>query len=185
MCTQNCASSATEVQRASGHSRDAITRLAESDASPACAASLHVLPYLNGERTPQWARATGAIIGLRPGTLEDSGRLYRAAIEGSTFALLHGMNKCAFVAHAELPVIRTPKGLAARHYVSYAFCSYDVSRYFTCMPSCMLSDGGAHVMSDLVWKILWMSQVVSHQLQSSFACPSLKLSDRSGWPRPV
>lgn len=54
-----------------------------------------MLPYLIGERTPPWPQATGAFLGLRPGMLARPGLLYRAALEGSTFALADGIRLCA------------------------------------------------------------------------------------------
>ena len=48
------------------------------------------MPYLAGERTPNWPHATGTLLGLRPGSLRP-GLLYRAALEGATFGLLAGV----------------------------------------------------------------------------------------------
>jgi xylulokinase len=48
------------------------------------------LPYITGERTPNWPHASGGILGIRPGTLQRPGLLYRAALEGATFSLLAG-----------------------------------------------------------------------------------------------
>ena len=50
------------------------------------------LPYLTGERTPNWPHATGVLHGIRPGSLRP-GLLYRAALEGASFALAHGFQR--------------------------------------------------------------------------------------------
>jgi len=51
------------------------------------------LPYLTGERSPNWPDATGALVGLRPGTLANPAVPYRAAVEGVTYALLAGVKR--------------------------------------------------------------------------------------------
>jgi xylulokinase len=51
------------------------------------------LPYLVGERTPNWPEATGALLGLRPGSLQDPATAYRAAMEGATYALRGGASR--------------------------------------------------------------------------------------------
>ncbi|OMH38850.1 FGGY-family carbohydrate kinase [Motiliproteus sp. MSK22-1] len=58
--------------------------------TPAGADGLLFLPYLMGERSPVWdAKASGAFVGL---TLYHSkAHLYRAVLEGLTFALRHNM----------------------------------------------------------------------------------------------
>jgi xylulokinase len=48
------------------------------------------LPYLGGERMPNWPHATGALLGLTPANLkyaQDPAVLYRACLEGITFLL--------------------------------------------------------------------------------------------------
>ena len=50
------------------------------------------MPYLTGERTPNWPHATGALLGLGPGGLRP-GRVYRAAMEGVCFAMLAGYKR--------------------------------------------------------------------------------------------
>jgi xylulokinase len=84
-CTLNCTVAAEEVRRASGRGRDEITRLASLE-PPGCE-GVTLLPFFVGERTPNVPRATGALLGLRPGHLARPGLLYRAALEGCTFAL--------------------------------------------------------------------------------------------------
>ena len=50
---------------------------------------VNFLPFLTGERSPNWPDSYGVLTGLRPGALQP-GRLYRAALEGATFPLLYG-----------------------------------------------------------------------------------------------
>ena len=57
---------------------------------PAGSDGLLFLPYLMGERSPLWdARASGAFIGL--GLLHGKAHLYRAVLEGVTYALRHNI----------------------------------------------------------------------------------------------
>jgi len=64
--------------------------VAEAAASPAGARGLLLLPYFAGERTPiQDPDARGTVVGL---TLEHTrGDLYRAALEGTAFAVRHNI----------------------------------------------------------------------------------------------
>ena len=66
---------------------------AAAAAPPGCG-GVSMLPYLSGERTPDWPDARGAILGLTPGALQQPGLLYRAALEGSTVSLASGINLC-------------------------------------------------------------------------------------------
>ena len=50
-----------------GLDHDEMVKLAES-VPPGCD-GVRFLPYLTGERSPNWPDATGALVGLRPGTL--------------------------------------------------------------------------------------------------------------------
>lgn len=89
LCTLNCASVPEEVVAASGLSREAISALAENE--PIGCEGVTMLPYLLGERTPNWPQASGALIGLRPTHLAKPGLLYRAALEGVAFSLRQGL----------------------------------------------------------------------------------------------
>lgn len=53
------------------------------------AEGINFLPFLTGERSPNWPDSYGVLTGLRPGGLQP-GRLYRAALEGATYPLLYG-----------------------------------------------------------------------------------------------
>ena len=82
MCTLNCASVPEEVRAGYGLSRDEISALAEAE--PIGCEGLTFLPYLVGERTPNWPHASGVIAGLRPGHLARPGLVYRAALGAHT-----------------------------------------------------------------------------------------------------
>ncbi len=87
LCTMNCTTVTEEVRAAFGLPLDQLTELAA--ATPAGADGLSFLPYLAGERSPDWPHANGVLHGLRPGGMRP-GPLFRAAMEGASFALLLG-----------------------------------------------------------------------------------------------
>lgn len=88
LCTVNCTGATEEVKGLTALDHDALSALAEAEPPGSCGVT--TLPYLSGERTPNWPHATGAILGLRPGLLRP-GVLYRSAMEGATFSLLRGL----------------------------------------------------------------------------------------------
>jgi len=90
LCTMNVTGVTEEVREAFGLGHQEITERAAAVA-PGCDGTTF-LPYLQGERVPNLPQATGAIVGLRPGSL-DAGRLYRAAIEGTTLGLVSGVER--------------------------------------------------------------------------------------------
>jgi xylulokinase len=71
-------------------------------AAPPGARGLTLLPYLDGERTPNRPDATGVVAGLR--TLHEPGDLARAAVEGVAHGLLDGLD--ALVAQGLTPAGR-------------------------------------------------------------------------------
>jgi len=59
---------------------------------------LSFLPYLGGERTPNWPHATGALLGITAQNINcmsggQPGLVYRAAMEGITFLLAEALNQ--------------------------------------------------------------------------------------------
>ena len=58
--------------------------------APPGAAGVVVIPYFDGERTPNRPDASGAIVGLRTGTTRE--QLARAAVEGVVCGLLEGLD---------------------------------------------------------------------------------------------
>eukprot|EP00803_Ostreobium_quekettii_P003256 evm.model.scf_876.5 EVM.evm.TU.scf_876.5 scf_876:25056-26697(-) len=90
VCTMSCTGPLEELRRAFRMDHEELTALAEEE-QPGCGGA-NFLPYLGGERTPNWPHATGAILGIRTGGLRP-GALYRAAMEGATFTLMGGMQR--------------------------------------------------------------------------------------------
>ena len=98
LCTLNCTKVVEEARafarkdiETSLPSHDSLSEYA-SQIPPGCD-GVQFLPYLVGERTPNWPDASGAVCGLRPGSLSKPGVLYRAAMEGATYTLLTGAEK--------------------------------------------------------------------------------------------
>jgi xylulokinase len=91
LCTMNV-TTVTEEVRGSFPSvtLDEMTHLAES--APAGSNGLLFLPYLRGERVPDLPHATGALLGIVPGSLSPA-LLFRAAMEGATLALASGVER--------------------------------------------------------------------------------------------
>eukprot|EP00892_Ulva_mutabilis_P008976 jgi/Ulvmu1/6450/UM003_0080.1 len=89
LCTMNCTQPPEEVRRLFSLPLADITAAAAA-APPGCD-GVNFLPYLAGERTPDWPAARGTLLGLTPGALQRPGLLYRAALEGSTFSLASGI----------------------------------------------------------------------------------------------
>ncbi|RDS85283.1 xylulokinase [Dyella psychrodurans] len=87
ICTMNCTVATETVARAFGFStRDGDTVMANT--APG-AAGLVMLPFFNGERTPDLPFARGSLHGMDLGNFT-RGNAYRAAMEGATYALRNG-----------------------------------------------------------------------------------------------
>ncbi|MDA0668292.1 MAG: xylulokinase [Planctomycetota bacterium] len=100
VCTQNCTTVVEEARAASDLTHPALTAAA-SQLTPADDTPLF-LPYLSGERTPDWPHARGVLYGLTAGSLAPA-VLYRAAIEGASLALVQGLEHLQAL---DLPVKR-------------------------------------------------------------------------------
>ncbi|CAK0770836.1 hypothetical protein CVIRNUC_003807 [Coccomyxa viridis] len=88
LCTMNCTLAPEEVRKSFDMDHESITMLAEAE--EAGSAGANFLPFLTGERTPNWPHSYGVITGIRQGGMRP-GLLYRAALEGATFSLVNGM----------------------------------------------------------------------------------------------
>lgn len=87
ICTMNCTVATENVARAFGFdSRDGGAVMAGTTPG---ADGLVMLPFFNGERTPDLPHARASLHGMDMGNLTP-GNLYRAAMEGATYALRHG-----------------------------------------------------------------------------------------------
>jgi xylulokinase len=91
VCTLNATKVTDAVRRLLGVDHQELDRLALAGAPGA--GGLTLLPYLDGERTPDRPNATGVLAGLR----SDVGReqLARAAVEGVVCGLLDGLDALA------------------------------------------------------------------------------------------
>ncbi|WP_052666122.1 xylulokinase [Nitriliruptor alkaliphilus] len=83
VCTLNCTLAVDRMAGWLGLDRDAVSE----------ATRCVVLPYLDGERTPDLPRASGTIVGLRHSTTP--GEILRAAYEGAAASLLGGFDTIA------------------------------------------------------------------------------------------
>ncbi|WP_250626478.1 xylulokinase [Pinirhizobacter soli] len=87
VCTMNCTVATESVARTFGFdARDGDASMAGT--APG-AGGLVMLPFLNGERTPDLPHARGSLHGMDLDNLTHA-NLYRAAMEGATYALRHG-----------------------------------------------------------------------------------------------
>ena len=88
VCTLNAARVHDTVAALLGVDHDGLDELALG--APAGARGLTLLPYLDGERTPNRPDATGTLAGLR--TTHERADLARAAVEGVIHGLLDGLD---------------------------------------------------------------------------------------------
>jgi xylulokinase len=89
VCTMNCTVATENVARAFGFSsRDGDAVL---EGTTPGAGGLGMLPFFNGERTPDLPHARGSLYGLQLANFT-RGNAYRAAMEGVTFSLHHGFD---------------------------------------------------------------------------------------------
>ncbi|KAF1719608.1 xylulokinase [Pseudoxanthomonas wuyuanensis] len=87
ICTMNCTVATENVARLFGFdSRDGDAVMAGT--APG-AGGLVMLPFFNGERTPDLPHARGGLFGMDLGNLT-RGNTYRAAMEGATYSLRNG-----------------------------------------------------------------------------------------------
>lgn len=92
ICTMNCTVATEQVATLFGFStREGDAHL---QATPPGADGLVMLPFLNGERTPDLPRGKGVLAGLDTTNMTPA-HLYRAAMEGATYSLKYGFD--AFV----------------------------------------------------------------------------------------
>jgi len=92
VCTLNAARVLDAATRLLGVDHDTLSKLALS--APSGAEGLVVVPYLEGERTPNRPDATGAVHGLRMATATPA-HLARAVVEGLLCGLADGLDALA------------------------------------------------------------------------------------------
>lgn len=92
ICTMNCTVATEQVATLFGFStREGDAHL---QATPPGADGLVMLPFLNGERTPDLPHGKGVLAGMDPTNMTPA-HVYRAAMEGATYSLKYGFD--AFV----------------------------------------------------------------------------------------
>jgi xylulokinase len=74
---------------------------------------LLLLPFFNGERTPDLPRAKGCLLGLDARNTS-KGHLLRATVEGATFALKFGIDELKGLGLAAGEIVLTGGGAASR-----------------------------------------------------------------------
>jgi xylulokinase len=92
LCTMNVTGVTEQVRSLFGWDLADLEKAASG--APAGADGLTLLPYLDGERTPNLPRGTGVYFGLDRRTLA-KGHLARAAIEGATLGMNYGLRRLA------------------------------------------------------------------------------------------
>ena len=90
LCTMNVTGVTEQVRTLFGWSLAELESAASG--APAAADGLTLLPYLDGERTPNLPKGTGVYFGLDRRTLS-RGHLARAAIEGATLGMNYGLER--------------------------------------------------------------------------------------------
>jgi xylulokinase len=92
LCTMNVTGVTEQVRALFGWSLDELE--AAAAAAPAGAEGLTLIPYFDGERTPNLPKGTGVYFGLNRRTLA-KGHLARAAIEGAMLGMNYGLRRLA------------------------------------------------------------------------------------------
>jgi xylulokinase len=92
LCTMNVTGVTEQVRALFGWSLNELE--AAAAAAPAGSDGLTLLPYFDGERTPNLPKGTGVFFGLNRKTLSRE-HLGRAAIEGATLGMNYGLQRLA------------------------------------------------------------------------------------------
>ena len=92
LCTMNVTTVTEQMRALFGYDHAALD--AAVTAAPAGAGGLVLLPYLEGERTPNVPEGSGVVLGLNSQTFK-AGHLARAAMEGATMGMNYGLRRLA------------------------------------------------------------------------------------------
>jgi xylulokinase len=92
LCTMNVTTVTEQVRALFGYDHAALADAVA--AAPAGAGGLVLLPYLEGERTPNVPAGSGVLLGLNQQTLKP-GYVARAAMEGVTLGMNYGLRRLA------------------------------------------------------------------------------------------
>ncbi|MCI0588180.1 MAG: xylulokinase [Planctomycetes bacterium] len=111
VCTMNVTVATSLALAAFGEELASLDPLVES--VPPGADGLLCLPYFAGERTPNLPEGTGVLFGLREGTF-DRAHALRAAMEGATLGLNHGLRRLRDLGLAPREIRLTGGGARSR-----------------------------------------------------------------------
>ncbi len=89
LCTMNCTVSSEVTRKLFDKDLESFNCMAEQ--APIGSEGVFMLPYFNGERTPDYPNGTGCIFGLTP-TNTTQANISRAAMEASVFAMKYGLD---------------------------------------------------------------------------------------------
>lgn len=92
LCTMNVTTVTEQMRTLFGYDHAALDAAVAS--APAGAGGLVLLPYLEGERTPNVPEGSGVLLGLNNKTFK-AGHLARAAMEGATMGMNYGLRRLA------------------------------------------------------------------------------------------
>jgi xylulokinase len=92
LCTMNVTGVTEQVRALFGWELSDLENAASG--APVGSGGLTLLPYFDGERTPNLPKGTGVYFGINRKTL-DKGHLARAAIEGATLGMNYGLRRLA------------------------------------------------------------------------------------------
>jgi xylulokinase len=161
-CTMNVTVATEMVRNMFGWSHEAFAEAAAS--VPPGSDGLMLLPFLEGERTPNVPDGTGVWIGIRPRTF-DAPHMARAAIEGVTLGLNYGLNRLREL-NVQPTEIRLTGG--GSHSAVWRQIAADI---FGCPVVCLSQEEGAAFGAAL--HAMW---VCSHELDQPI--PIERLTDR-------
>lgn len=92
LCTMNCTVASELTRNLFSKNLEEFNILAAN--APAGSEGVLVIPYFNGERTPNYPRGKGCVVGLTPNNMTEA-NLCRAAMESAVYGLRYGLE--AFV----------------------------------------------------------------------------------------
>ena len=111
LCTMNVTVATEMVRNSLGLDLAAFERIARK--APPGSNGLLLLPYLEGERTPNVPEGTGVFLGVRP-AVHDAAHQARAAMEGVTLGMNYGLRRLASLGVQARQVRATGGGARSR-----------------------------------------------------------------------
>ena len=148
VCTMNVTVATEMVRRMFGMDHAALSAAAAS--VPAGSEGLLLVPFFEGERTPNVPDGTGVWLGVRPRT-SDAAHLARAAMEGVTLGLNYGLNRLRTLGLAPREIRLTGGGSRSSVWRQIA------ADVFDCPVVCPASEEGAAYGAALHAMWVWHS----------------------------